>query len=382
VAVQVRSEDRELVAATLAGDHRAFGELVDRHGPRLAALARRLLGDEAEAEDLTQEALLQAYLGLERLRHPERFASWAYGIALNLAKMRLRSRRDGALPLADPLGGRRVPPGLRAEPSPEELVETREIWARVQRAVDVLPAEQRRAVLLYYVDGLSCEEIAALLGEPAGTVRVRLHRARARLRDRLATLAPTRKETPKMIEVTLEDVVVRVLTGEGDEGTPRLGSRQLRIVLLREKGGERVLPIWIGAAEGDALALVLGGGSVPRPLSADLMARLLEASGASVERVTISSLRDQTFYSTIALAAGGSTHELDARPSDALNLAVRVGAPIEVEESILESSGIRADEVLGKLEEDSPFQDEPEGEWRSLSADLLETLHPPWPTKP
>jgi len=366
--VQVRREDSELVAASLAGDHRAFGELVDRHGPRLEALARRLLGDEAEAEDLTQEAVLQAYLGLERLRDPERFASWVYGIALNLAKMRLRSRRDGALPLADPAGGRRVPEGLVHEPSPEELVETREVWARVQRAVDVLPPEQRRAVLLHYVDGLSCEEIAALLGEPAGTVRVRLHRARARLRNRLAPLAPTRKETPKMIEVTLEDVVVRVLTGEGGGEAPRLGSRQLRIVLLREKDGDRVLPIWIG--------------SVPRPLSADLMARLLEASGGKVERVTISSLRDKTFYSTIALAARGATHEIDARPSDALNLAVRVGAPIEVEDSILDSSGIRADEVLGKLESESPFQDEPEGEWRSLSADLLETLHPPWPTKP
>jgi len=171
-----------------------------------------------------------------------------------------------------------------------------------------------------------------------------------------------------MIEVTLEDVVVRVLTGEGGGEAPRLGSRQLRIVLLREKDGDRVLPIWIG--------------SVPRPLSADLMARLLEASGGKVERVTISSLRDKTFYSTIALAARGATHEIDARPSDALNLAVRVGAPIELEESILESSGIRADEVLGKLESESPFQDEPEGEWRSLSADLLETLHPPWPTKP
>jgi len=367
------------VAASLAGDHRAFGELVDRHGPRLEALARRLLGDEAEAEDLTQEAVLQAYLGLERLRDPERFASWVYGIALNLAKMRLRSRRDGALPLADPAGGRRVPEGLVHEPSPEELVETREVWARVQRAVDVLPPEQRRAVLLHYVDGLSCEEIAALLGEPAGTVRVRLHRARARLRDRLAPPTPTRKEIPAMIEVTLEDVVVRVLVGGDDEEAPRLGNRQLRIVLLREKDGDRVLPIWIGAGEGDALALVLGGGSVPRPLSADLMAHLLEASGASVERVTISSLRDKTFNATIALEAGGSRHEVDARPSDALNLAVRVGAPIEVEESILDSSGIRADEVLGKLEEDSPFADEPEGEWRSLSADLLETLHPPWP---
>ena len=381
MTVQDCRTDSALVAASRAGDHSAFGELVDRHAFRLTALARRLLADEAEAEDVTQEALLHAYLGLERLRDPARFSSWAYGIALNLARMRLRSRQDGALPLADPDGGRRVPDGIRHEPSPEEVVETREVWARVQRAVDVLPAEQRRAVLLHYVDGLSCEEIAALLGEPAGTVRVRLHRARARLRDRLSSLAPTRREAPAMIEVTLEDVVIRVLTGKGEEETPQVWGRSLRIVLLREKGGDRVLPIWIGAPEGDALALQLTGGTMPRPLTVDLMASLLEASGAIVERVAVISLRDKTFYSVITLSAGGQTSEIDSRPSDALNLAARVGAPIFVDEELIVSSGMRADEVRGKLDDDSPFEDEPEGEWRSLSAELLESLRPAWPWK-
>jgi RNA polymerase sigma factor (sigma-70 family) len=383
VRVQDRRPDNELVAASLDGDRAAFGELVDRHGPRLAALARRLIADEAEAEDLTQDTLLHAYLGLSRLRDPERFSSWAYGIALNLAKMRVRSRRDGALPLADPAGGRAVPGSVPRELSPEEVVETRETWATVQRAVDFLPAEQRRAVLLHYVDGLSCEEIAVLLGEPAGTIRVRLHRARGRLRHRLSSLAPTRREIRTMLEVTLEDVVIRVLTGEeGQEAeAPRVSGRPLRIVLLREKDGDRVLPIWIGAAEGDALALQLTGGSLPRPLTSDPMARLLEASGAVVERVVVNSLRDKTFYAVIVLSAGGRSSEVDARPSDALNLAVRVGAPTYVDEEIMASTAMRADDVLGKLDDESPFEDEPEGEWRSLSADLLESLHPPWPWK-
>jgi RNA polymerase sigma factor (sigma-70 family) len=372
VTVQDRRTDTALVAASLAGDQAAFGELADRHASRLSALAARLLGDAVEAEDLTQETLLQAYLGLDRLREPERFASWIYGIALNLAKMRLRSRRNGALPALD---ATRLAALVAAEPSPAEVVEARELWSLVESALDVLPAEQRRAVLLHYADGLSCEEIAALLGEPAGTVRVRLHRARARLRDRLSSLAP-RREVPAMIEVTLEDVVIRVLTGEGEE---EVSSRSLRIVLLREKGGDRVLPIWIGAAEGDALALQLTGGTMPRPLTADLMASLLDASGAAVERVAVSSLRDKTFYAVITLAAGGRTSEIDARPSDALNLAVRVGAPIYVDPEILESSGMRADEVRGKLDDESPFEDEPEGEWRTLTPELLESLHPPWP---
>jgi bifunctional DNase/RNase len=184
-----------------------------------------------------------------------------------------------------------------------------------------------------------------------------------------------------MIEVTPEDVVIRVLKdGEGEE-TPRVSGRPLRIVLLREKDGERILPIWIGAAEGDALALQLTGATMPRPLTADLMARLLEASGATVERVAINSLRDKTFYAVITVAAAGSPTELDARPSDALNLAARVGAPIYVDDEIMATSGMRADEVLGKLEDDSPFEDEPEGEWRTLTAELLESLHPPWPVK-
>jgi RNA polymerase sigma factor (sigma-70 family) len=368
----VTVRDSDLVAASLAGDHAAFGELADRHAPRLTALAGRLLGDAVEAEDLTQETLLQAYLGLDRLREPERFASWIYGIALNLAKMRLRSRSNGTLPVLDPT---RLAALVAADPSPAEIVETREVWSLVASAVSVLPAAQRRAVLLHYVDGLSCEEIAALLGEPAGTVRVRLHRARARLRDRLSSLAP-RREAPAMIEVTLEDVVIRVLKGEDGE---EVSSRSLRIVLLREKGGDRVLPIWIGAAEGDALALQLTGGTMPRPLTADLTASLLEASGAAVERVAVNSLRDKTFYSVITLAAGGRTSEIDARPSDALNLAVRVGAPIYVAPEIMDASGMRADEVRGRLDDDSPFEDEPEGEWRTLTAELLESLHPPWP---
>jgi RNA polymerase sigma factor (sigma-70 family) len=374
VTVQDRRTNTVLVAASLAGDHAAFGELVDRNAPRLTALARRLLGDEVEAEDLTQETLLQAYLGLDRLRDPERFSSWIYAIALNLAKMRLRSRRNGEPPLE--IDGRRLAALVAADPSPVEVVEARELWSLVESALDVLPAEQRRAVLLHYVDGLSCEEIAVLLGEPAGTVRVRLHRARARLRDRLSSLAPRRREAPAMVEVTLEDVVIRVLTGEGEE---EVSSRSLRIVLLREQGGDRVLPIWIGAAEGDALALQLTGGTMPRPLTADLMASLLEVSGAAVERVAVASLRDKTFYAVITLSTGGGTSEIDARPSDALNLAARVGAPIYVDDKIMDASGMRADEVRGKLDDKSPFEDEPEGEWRTLSAELLESLHPPWP---
>jgi uncharacterized protein len=123
---------------------------------------------------------------------------------------------------------------------------------------------------------------------------------------------------------------------EDGKGPPVVGP--MRIVVLREREGSRLLPIWVGAPEGDALALQLGGEAMPRPLTADLMASLLEAAGARVERVMVSSLRERTFYATIALASGGKAQEIDARPSDALNLAIRVGAPIFVADEFMSNA--------------------------------------------
>src|SRR5690348_4990771 len=90
--------DELLVAAALRGDRGAFARLVDRHRPRAQALARRLLGDAAEAEDVVQEAVLRAYLALRDLREPARFGAWLCGIALNLGRTRLR-----AAPRLEPL---------------------------------------------------------------------------------------------------------------------------------------------------------------------------------------------------------------------------------------------------------------------------------------
>ena len=236
---------------------------------------------------------------------------------------------------------------------------------------------------MHYVEGLSCQEIAALHGQSTGAVRVRLHRARAQLRERLAGLervqtgATARKELSTMIEVTLEDVVVRVLEDDVPDGDPpRLASKQLRVVVLRERDGERRLAIWVGAFDGDSLALHLGGESMPRPLTADLMARLLETTGGRVDHVRVSSLRDKTFYAVVAVAAGDRVVEVDARPSDALNLAARVGAPIFVEEEVLDQAGILPDALESELDSVPADDEDAPGTWRSLSPELVIALHP------
>jgi RNA polymerase sigma factor (sigma-70 family) len=351
--------DGELVAAARGGDRAAFAVLLDRHAERVGLLAGRMLRPE-DAEDVVQEAVLQAFLGLERLRDADRFGSWLYGITLNLARMRLRRREPllldaGTVEQSAPDGGA----GLEA----------------VREALDVLPPREREAVVLHYIEGLDTNEVASLLDARPGTVRVRLHRARRRLREGLAELAPATDREAQMIEVGIEDVVVR-MSGDNGDGADVVG--ETRLVLLKELDGERRLPIWIGAPEGAALALELGGEAMPRPMTADLLAKVIEAVGATVERVLVNSLREETFYATVVLATAGGRTEIDARPSDALNLALRVGAAIHVADDVMETSAMRGG--IEKLDEEAArfgVETPPPGEWRSLTPELVKSMFPP-----
>ena len=363
--------DSALVAAARAGDRDAFAALIERHYARTHALAAALVGDEAE--DVVQEAVLQAFLGLDTLREPARFGAWLYRIAANLARMRLRR-----LTLQET-----VRKSLR--PTDGDGAERAETAALVREALAMLPNAQREAVLMHDVAGYSAGEIAERLGGSSGAVRVRLHRARRELRSRLAALRPTTRRETTMIEVELRDVVVRVETDAGDGELPKLVN-EIRIVLLQERGGARVLPIWVGGPEGDALALHLGSEPVPRPLTVDLMARLLEAVGARVDRIVVSSLRENTFYGVVSVvSADGRPSELDSRPSDAINLAVRAGAPMLVDAGVFEGAAV-ASADLAELDRElraKEHQSELElrGEWRSLSPELVRSFGS-WPRPP
>jgi uncharacterized protein len=112
------------------------------------------------------------------------------------------------------------------------------------------------------------------------------------------------------------------------------------IVLLREREGERYLPIWIGPMEATAIALALQGIVTARPMTHDLMKNVLEEIGVQVERIVITELKEGTFYATIQLAMNGSKHEVSSRPSDAIALAVRVNVPIFANEEVLTEASI------------------------------------------
>ena len=121
------------------------------------------------------------------------------------------------------------------------------------------------------------------------------------------------------------------------------------IVLLKEVAGTRYLPIWIGAGEATAIAFALEGVQPPRPLTHDLLKLTLEALDASVEKVVVTEMRDGIFYADLVLSRGGDEVVVSSRPSDAIALAARTGAPLFVSPPVLEDSGV---EIHDEEEED------------------------------
>jgi hypothetical protein len=112
------------------------------------------------------------------------------------------------------------------------------------------------------------------------------------------------------------------------------------IVLLKEREGERYLPIWIGNAEATAIAFALQGVVTARPMTHDLMKIILDELGVGVDRIEITELREGTFYATIQMGRNGSQWEISSRPSDAIALAVRLGVPIFANEDVLTEASI------------------------------------------
>ena len=177
-------------------------------------------------------------------------------------------------------------------------------------------------------------------------------------------------EAMAMIETTIADVVGHVHTHERLPGKPNIAPVDTRIVLLKEHDGNRLLPICVARSdEGFNLVAHLAGGTFARPITEDLIARLIELSGARIERVAVDAFRDHTFYATVTLRTGEESHEVDARPSDALNLAARLGCPIFVEPGVMDTCAIAADaDIQSYLHE---FESRPDnvtgpGEWKSL----------------
>src|SRR5665811_286081 len=127
------------------------------------------------------------------------------------------------------------------------------------------------------------------------------------------------------IEMTIKGLMVDPITN-------------MPIIILRDSDGQRVLPIWVGVFEANAIALQLENITTPRPMTHDLLRNAIKELDAHVSRVVINDLRDSTFFAQIGLVIGDRTLELDARPSDAIALALRAAAPIFVAQAVLDQA--------------------------------------------
>ena len=330
------SSDPDLVQAALNGDKNSFGMLIQRHWPTAVCLATRVLGSADIARDAVQEAAITAMTGLDRLSAPDRFGAWFCGITLNVARRWQRQRRAE-------LPGHQVDqpsPG----PDPALAAELADLAARVREAIGLLAGGQAAAVRLFYLQGLSHREVADELGISPAAVKSRLHQARTALAPKLAQVmelqpasksrttgrkAKTMNNAPEQRWVPSSVTEIRLAHGEDGE--------EHHIMVLSESGGDRKLPIWIGPAEATALALALESTETPRPITYKLAASLVSAAGGSIKEIRITRLQPPVFYAIVIVDGTEGQHEVDSRPSDAVNLALIADAPILIDGELFET---------------------------------------------
>ena len=179
--------DEELVAQSIGGDADSFNELIHRWERPIYALAYRQIGREEDARDVCQETFLRAYRALKGFRGQAKFSSWLYRIALNLCRdwMR-RERRTPVVQVPEDVDVMDLAVAREPSESIEDRVARHDLSRAVERAMALLPEEQRTAIVLKEYHGLTFQEIADLVGCPLSTVKTRLYQGLTVLRRELA----------------------------------------------------------------------------------------------------------------------------------------------------------------------------------------------------
>ncbi len=193
-----REIDRQLVERAQRGDKRAFELLVEKYQRKLGRLLARFIRDPAEVEDVTQEAFIKAYRALPSFRGDSAFYTWLYRIGINTAKnylMAMGRRAPTSTEVeAEEAEGFEEGEQLRDINTPESVLLSNEIAETVNRTIEGLPEELRKAIQMREIEGMSYEDIAQAMDCPIGTVRSRIFRAREAIAEQLRPLLDTRKD--------------------------------------------------------------------------------------------------------------------------------------------------------------------------------------------
>jgi len=263
----MKLEDAELVRQTLTGNKDAFSELVRRYSGLICGLAYHFVGNMSDAEDLAQEAFIRAYQNLAQLKNPSKFGQWLRQISANLCRnWNTRYSNDAkGVQLFDPAPGsrdiRQFAQIASQQPLPDEIVEKKELQEAVRIAIDSLSENNRLTVILFYMNGLSYQDVSHFLGIPVSAVKARLHKARKQLKERLLMMEnefekiKPKEEFTKQVMLAIDGHVVSasddspivnakvILDYQTYTETDVLGNYQLKV----ESGQATVRHLWIRA---------------------------------------------------------------------------------------------------------------------------------------
>jgi len=320
--------DGDLVRLARDGDPAAFRLLVERHLPTARARAARLCPQPDDADDAVQDAFLQAFLALDRLRDPDRFAAWLGGILVNVCRAQ---RRRAPLTLLGDWPENLHPASAGSLPSAEDLDRADVLG----RAVTGLPPGQRHAVTRYYY----ADQPAAQIAATPGAARASLHKARRRLRAYITAHRPDLiPATTRRIPMT----AVRIAhAGPWPGRTPdgRMAIDHV-LVILADDASHRALPVRL--PRHDARFWVLLARREDRgeerldDQREETTGRLLDAAGVTVTGVTVTDLGPGVTATRIGIAGPGGTRPVTASLADGLTLAVITGAPLSVDGPVMD----------------------------------------------
>ena len=347
-----------LVTRAQTGDLDAYARIVRQFQDMACGYAYSLLGDFHLAEDAAQEAFVEAYRDLPKLREPAAFPAWFRRIVFKHCDRLTRGKRVPTTPL-EAAGA--IAAG---HPGPEGATVRRELTGKVLDAIKALPKNERVVTTLFYINGYSHKDISRFTSRPVGTIKRCLHDARRRLRKELIAMVEDElkksRPGPEFTDRVVRKISrIRVWIKSGDQ---KPASEASGILLLTDSE-KRSFVIVIGLAESRAIKPWLAGAGSPDALDAHTaLVRALRTFGGEIKEVAIAELKDNTFFALLKFELDNRVVEVDCRPSDALNLAVRCNASIFVSEEV-------AQQCIKKRKDGKPMS--PAAAWRELRQSKL-----------
>ena len=316
--------ETKLLERILEGDKPALNILLGKYYMYCRNTARRIVKDKDIAEDMVQNVFIQAYFCIGNLKHASSFKYWLSGIVTNICKSYLRRLKKHNLSIQE----------YHLTFYDSELTENERIVHIVLNALTQLAAVDSEIISDFYYEKKRLAQIAEERQITENSAKVRLHRARSHLKSVLEKnnilndfqQYVINKE--RMKRVTIIDFVIKATTDERCA------------ILLYDKQSEKVLTIVISTGEAEAIVRSIKKIKMPRPMTFDLVSELIKNTNLIPEGAFVNEVSGGILIATLRIKRGSETKEFDARPSDAIAIALMFDAPIYVSQKVIDSTAL------------------------------------------